>query len=90
MDAANSNIRPAKFAAAGRPTDAQLAWLKRGLEQPGGKLPLFNEDGQRIPPRTVRVCLDRGWAQPWFWNAIKPDWLVCKLTGKGRSLATGS
>ncbi len=90
MDAANTNIRPREIEAAARPTGVQLAWLRRGLGQPGGKLPLFNEDGQRISPRTVRVCLDRGWAQPWFWNAIKPDWLVCKLTGKGRSLATGS
>ena len=89
MDAANTNVRPREIESAVRPTYAQLAWLRRGLGQPGGKLPLFNEDGQRISPRTVRVCLDRGWAQPWFWNAIKPDWLVCKLTGKGRSLATG-
>ncbi len=88
MDAANTNIRPRETEAAARPTCAQLVWLRRGLGQPGGKLPLFDEDGQRVSPRTVRVCLDRGWAQPWFWNAIKPDWLVCKLTGKGRSLAT--
>jgi hypothetical protein len=67
----------------------QLAWLKRGAEQPGGKLPLFNEYGQRISPRTVRVCLEKGWAEPWFWNAIKPDWLVCKLTRKGRAVLDG-
>jgi hypothetical protein len=89
MDAANTNFVPREEDAGAKPTDAQLAWLKRGLGQPGGKLPLFNSDGQRISPRTVRVCLDRGWAEPWFWNAIKPDWLVCKLTGRGRSLATG-
>jgi hypothetical protein len=88
MDAANTNFQPREEDAGVRPSDVQLAWLKRGLGQPGGKLPLFNEDGQRISPRTVRVCLDRGWAEPWFWNAIKPDWLVCKLTGKGRSLAS--
>jgi hypothetical protein len=89
MDAANTNFQPREEDAGVRRSDVQLAWLKRGLGQPGGKLPLFNEDGQRISPRTVRVCLDRGWAEPWFWNAIKPDWLVCKLTGKGRSLASG-
>jgi len=88
MDAANTNFVPREEDSAVKPTDAQLAWLKRGLGQPGGKLPLFNGDGQRISPRTVRVCLDRGWAEPWFWNAIKPDWLVCKLTGKGRTLAS--
>lgn len=90
MDAANSNAQPRAENAVDKPTDVQLIWLRRGLDQPGGKLPLFNEEGQRVSPRTVRVCLDHGWAEPWFWNAIKPDWLVCKLTGKGRSLAVSS
>jgi hypothetical protein len=31
-----------------RPTEAQLAWLSRGRAQPGGKLPLFDEWGQRV------------------------------------------
>lgn len=86
MDAANTNLRVREHDAGTKPSDVQLAWLRRGLGQPGGKLPLFTEDGQRISPRTVRVCLERGWAEPWFWNAIKPDWLVCKLTWKGRLL----
>lgn len=70
----------------GRPTVVQRAWLKRGLDQPGGKLPLFDRDGQRIDPRTVQTCLDQGWAEPWFNNPLKPDWLVCKLTDKGRRI----
>ncbi len=90
MDAANTNAQPRAENAVAKPTDVQLYWLRRGLDQPGGKLPLFNEEGQRVSPHTVRVCLDHGWAEPWFWNAIKPDWLVCKLTGKGRSLAVDS
>ena len=75
-------------AAAPKPTDSQLDWLRRGLDQPGGKLPLFDRDGQRFHPRTVRACLDRGWAEPWFDNPLKPDWLVCKLTDSGRRLAS--
>ena len=67
-----------------RPTRVQAIWLKRGLAQPGGKLPLFDEDGQRYSPRTVRSCLDQGWATPWIGNPLKPDWLVCKLTEAGR------
>ena len=63
---------------------AQRAWLVRGLSQPGGKLPLFDESGQRISPRTIQSSLDRGWAEPWFANPTKPDWLVCKLTELGR------
>lgn len=67
-----------------RPTPVQRAWLCRGLEQPGGKLPLFDTSGRRINDRTIRSCIEQGWAEPWFDNPIKPDWLVCKLTDKGR------
>ena len=66
------------------PPPAQSAWLRRGLTQPGGKLPLFDQTGRRINERTIRSCLDQGWAEPWFENPIKPDWLVCKLTDRGR------
>lgn len=69
-----------------RPTTAQLKYLRRGLEQPGGKLPLFDEHGQEVDVRTVRACLAAGWAEPWFANPLKPDWLVCKLTALGREV----
>jgi hypothetical protein len=70
------------------PTGIQRTWLKRGLNQPGGKLPLFDEFGQAIDPRTIRSCLEHGWAEPWFANPLKPDWLVCKLTLAGREIVT--
>lgn len=70
-----------------RPSKAQLAYLRRGLDQPGGKLPLFDAYGQRINDRTVQSCIDQGWAEPWFNNPLKPDWLVCKLTDAGREAA---
>lgn len=69
------------------PTPAQRRWLRSGLEQPGGKLPLFDADGQRVSDRTVRSCIAHGWAEPWFSNPLKPDWLVCKLTHLGRVVA---
>ena len=72
-----------------RPTAAQRNWLRRGLEQPGGKLPLFDRDGQQISERTVRSCVEHGWAAPWFDNPLKPSWLVCKLTDNGRRIAGG-
>jgi hypothetical protein len=75
---------------ASTPSATQLAWLKRGLGQPGGKLPLFDEWGQRISEQTVRSCISHGWAEPWFANPLKPDWLVCKLTPAGRALAAGA
>lgn len=66
-----------------KPTWAQVRYLIRGLKEPGGKLPLFDDEGQEIDLRTIRSCIARGWAQPWFANPVKPDWLVCKLTPAG-------
>ena len=70
------------------PTPVQRLWLRRGLDQPGGKLPLFDEFGQHIDPRTVRACIEQGWAEPWYRNPLKPDWMACKLTARGRAVAT--
>jgi hypothetical protein len=72
-----------------RPTASQRKWLARGLDQAGGKLPLFDEVGKKVSDRTVRACIDHGWAEPWFNNPLKPDWQVCKLTDAGRRLLTG-
>ena len=69
------------------PTEAQRAWLARGLDQPGGKLPLFDGDGKLVDARTIRSCVEQGWAEPWYANPLKPNWLVCKLTEAGRALA---
>jgi hypothetical protein len=65
----------------------QLAWLRRGLDQPGGKLPMFDVSGQRVGERTIRSCIQHGWAKPWFDNPLKPGWLVCRLTHLGRAVA---
>lgn len=72
------------------PTLPELFYLRRGLAQPGGKLPLFDLDGQAIARDVVRACLKRGWAEPWFANPLKPDWLVCKLTEAGRRAAASA
>jgi hypothetical protein len=71
-------------AAPTRPTATQRDWLKRGTDQPGGKLPLFDRHGQRVNERTIRACLEQGWAEPWFANPLMPNWMVCKLTDSGR------
>ena len=71
---------------AGNPSGVQHKWLERGLDQAGGKLPLFDDEGQKISSRTVNSCLKQGWVEPWFANPIKPDWLVCKLTDSGRKV----
>jgi len=66
-----------------RPSEAQVRYLARGLEEPGGKLPLFDRDGREIPRKTVEACIAHGWAEPWVANPMKPDWLVCRLTPAG-------
>lgn len=71
-----------------KPSEQQRQWLQRGLEQPGGKLPLFDEYGQRVNDQTVKSCIEHGWAEPWFSNPLKPEWLVCKLTEDGRNVIT--
>lgn len=67
-------------------TKAERAWLSLGLEQPGGKLPLFDPSGQAIDVELIRKCVAKGVAEPWFINPLKPDWLVCRLTEFGRGL----
>jgi hypothetical protein len=68
------------------PSRAQERYLSLGLRQPGGKLPLFDSNGQRIAPRTIQACMEAGWAKPWHQNPIQPDWLVCRLTERGREV----
>ncbi|MFX6119252.1 hypothetical protein ABTE85_23575, partial [Acinetobacter baumannii] len=58
-----------------RPSEAQRRWLTRGVGQPGGKLPLFDREGKEVPHATIRACIEAGWAEPWFANPTKPDWL---------------
>ena len=69
------------------PTEAERAFLQRGLRQPGRKLPLFDDDGQPVDPVLIRICIARGWAERWFRNPIEPDWLVCRLTDDGAAAA---
>ena len=59
-------------------------YLTLGRKQPGGKLPLFDEDGQEIKAQIIKACVKKGFAEPWFANPMKPDWLVCRLTEAGR------
>lgn len=63
---------------------AERDYLSAGLKQPGGKLPLFDARGQEISASLIQSCIEKGYAQRWFANPLKPDWLVCRLTDKGR------
>ena len=65
-------------------SEAERNYLKQGLKQPGGKLPLFDGRGQEISASLIKSCIKKGLAERWFANPLKPDWLVCRLTEKGR------
>jgi hypothetical protein len=69
--------------AAVRPSPPQRRYLERGIEQSGGKLPLFDREGREVPRKTIEACIAHGWAEPWTHNPIKPEWLVCRLTADG-------
>ena len=70
-----------------RPTAAQLAYLRRGLDEPEGRLPLFNGQGQRFNERTIQSCIEQGWVEPWFDGPTDSDWTVCRLTSSGAAIA---
>lgn len=72
-----------------KPTAAQRRYLNYGVDQAGGKLPLFDLNGQEIDRRTIRACIEHGWAEPWFPNPVKPDWVVCRITDLGRQIVGG-
>jgi hypothetical protein len=73
---------PAARRASNRPTPRQLEWLRRGLDRPGGSLPIFDQFGQRVSGRTVDSCVKRGWAETRD-EALR-DWRLCQLTSAGR------
>ena len=69
--------RPSK-----RPTPRQLEWLRDGLDRPGGNLPMFDQYGQRVSDRTVKSCVERGWAETR--DEAMRNWQLCQLTSAGR------
>jgi|GEM_PF-957790 len=69
---------------AAAPTDEQRRWLKYGLKQPGGKLPLYDDKGIRISAETITSCVKAGWVEPWAINPIRHDTQICRLTEAGK------
>jgi hypothetical protein len=61
---------------AGLPNREEMHYLTRG----------HGQNGQEINATTIRACVEKGLAEPWFANPMKPDWLVCRLTDAGRQL----
>jgi len=85
--AAQTDMKGGRRTAVAAPNAAQLNYLRAGLDQPGGKLPLFDQAGAAIPAALIRACIVKGWAERWFHNPMAPDWLVCRLTPRGAKAA---
>lgn len=66
------------------PTDEQRRWLAMGVQQPGGKLPLYDEKGARISAELISACVQAGWVEPWAINPIRTESQICRLTEAGR------
>lgn len=81
---AMSTAVKSRISASHKISQAEKEYLRQGLKQAGGKLPLFDKRGQEIPAVLIQACLKKGYVERWFANPLKPDWLVCRLTEKGR------
>jgi len=71
-----------------RPSPDELNWMRRGLGQPGGKIPVFDENDNPVDPKIVRRCLEQQWVEPWIGNQKNPDnlYMACRLSPLGRRL----
>ncbi len=72
------------ISASSAPTDEQRRWLSMGLQQPGGKLPLYDEKGARVSADLITACVQAGWAEPWALNPTRTGNQICRLTETGR------
>jgi hypothetical protein len=73
-----------------RPTQEELRWMRRGLNQPGGKIPVFDESDTPVDPKIVLRCLEQQWVEPWVGNQKNPNnlYMACRLSPLGRRLCT--
>ncbi len=78
------DLRARMLESRARLSPIQRRWLERGLGPREGKLPLFDENGQRISSRTVRSCLTQGLIEPLFAGLVSKDLSLYRLTVAGR------
>ncbi len=71
------------------PTEEQRRWLRSGLHQPGGKLPLYDAEGGRVSALLIEACLQAGWAEPWVPGPTLAKVRICRLTATGKASLEG-
>lgn len=70
-----------------RASEYEMAeWLLGGLNRADGRLALFDQFGEPIDRNIVKSAIAAGLAEPWFSSPMRPQWTVCRLTPKGRSV----
>ena len=70
-----------------RETENDMAeWLRGGMNRADGRLALFDQFGEPIDRNIVKSAITAGLAEPWFASPMRPQWTVCRLTSKGRSV----
>lgn len=66
-------------------SEEQRRWLRVGLDQPGGKLPLYDDYGNRISQSLIDSCLLNGWVEAWAGRPSGAPVRICRLTESGVS-----
>ncbi|MEP3655166.1 MAG: hypothetical protein ABJO36_09745 [Litorimonas sp.] len=61
-----------------------LNWLKGGLDRSDGRLAMFDTFGEPVNKAVIKSAIAAGLAEPWFSSPMRPQWMVCRITAKGR------
>ena len=68
-----------------RETEIELRnWLRGGLDRADGRLAIFDTFGEPVDKGVIKSAIAAGLAEPWFSSPMRPQWMVCRLTPKGR------
>ena len=67
-------------------SQAQLSYLMGGMTRIDGKLPLFDESGEKIPQPTIDAVVKKGWAEPVYTRTFLKDMGIYRITDLGKQI----
>ncbi len=65
--------------------EAMRQWLQGGLDREDGRLAIFDMFGEPVNKSVIKSAIASGLAEPWFSSPMRPQWMVCRITPKGRA-----
>jgi len=65
---------------------AQVTYLLGAVDRLDGKLPLFDEKGDKIPQPTIDAVVSKGWAEPVYTRTFLKDMDIYRITDLGRKI----